>query len=81
MPDFLTRPEAANYCTEKGLKVSPATLQKMATLGGGPLYQRFGTRAVYTRPNLDAWVAEKLGTPIRSTSELPPEGRRKSSVA
>ena len=69
MSEYLSRSEAAEYCTSKGLKVSPNTLQKMATLGGGPAYQVFGIRAVYTRPNLDAWMLEKLGKARRSTSE------------
>jgi hypothetical protein len=67
--NFLERSEAADYLTGKGLRVSKNTLGKMATTGGGPIYQRFGARAVYTRENLDAWAAEKLSAPRCSTSD------------
>lgn len=66
---YRTREEAAEYLTARGLKVSANTLQKYATTGGGPMYQRFGNRAVYTIPNLDAWADAKLTPPRASTSE------------
>lgn len=66
---YRTRREAALYIEERGLKISPKTLQKYATVGGGPIYQIFGNRAVYTDPDLDAWVDAKLSPPRRSTSE------------
>ena len=65
--DFLDRPEAAEYLTERGLRTTKTTLQKYATIGGGPPYQRFGHRAVYTRSNLDAWAESKL-TALRCTA-------------
>lgn len=68
-PEYLTRPEAADYLTARGLRVTKATLQKWATTGGGPTYQIFGNKALYTPPNLDAWAQEKLSAPRRSTSE------------
>lgn len=43
---YLNRREAAAYLTERGLKTSFNTLQKMVTTGGGPLYQIYGNRAV-----------------------------------
>ena len=67
---YRDRREAAEYLTERGLKISRNTLQKMATVGGGPKYRRFGTRAVYTDADLDAWASAKLSAPRRSTSEL-----------
>jgi hypothetical protein len=67
---YLDRREAAEYLTsQRGLRVSRNSLQKMATLGGGPLYRRFGIRAVYTIDDLDAWASAKLSAPRRSTSE------------
>ena len=69
---FLDRREAANYLTaRRGLKVSRNTLQKLATLGGGPAYRIFGIRAVYTVEDLDAWVRSKLSARRHSTSEAP----------
>jgi hypothetical protein len=69
---YLSRPEAAEYICARGLIVSKNTLQKYATVGGGPVYRRFGNRAVYTTSDLDAWIEQKLSDPIRSTSETPP---------
>lgn len=67
----MTRTEAAAYIREKhGLPISKNTLQKWATTGGGPVYRRFGNRAVYTAADLDAWIEQKLGSPKRSTSEV-----------
>jgi hypothetical protein len=68
MQPYLNRREAANYLTEKGLKTSPNTLQKKATTGGGPVYQLYGNKAVYTPTNLDIYAAAQLSTPRSSTS-------------
>lgn len=65
---FLNRAEAAQYLTERGLRVSKNTLQKWVTVGGGPAYRRFGNRAVYQSSDLDAWAQEKLSAPRRSSS-------------
>jgi hypothetical protein len=70
MPEYLNRKEAADYLTARGLKTAPSTLQKFASVGGGPAYSIFGTRAVYTPPNLDAWADAKLSAPRNSTSEI-----------
>lgn len=69
MPEFLTRAEGADYLTERGLKISKGTLQKIATTKGGPPYQLFGGRAYYTRPNLDAWAEAKL-SPLRTSTSV-----------
>jgi hypothetical protein len=69
MPKYRTRSEAAAYLTGIGLPITKLTLQKYATTGGGPEYQVFGNKAVYTDEALDAWVAQKLRAPRRSTSE------------
>lgn len=67
---FLDRKEAAEFLTEHGFRTSWRTLQKMATVGGGPRYRRFGCRAVYAPADLLAWAGSKLSRPISSTSEL-----------
>ena len=69
-PQYLTRAEAADYLTARGLRVSKLTLQKWATTGGGPQYRIFGTRALYIAADLDTWAVEKLSAPRRSTSEV-----------
>jgi hypothetical protein len=67
---FLTRREAARYLTEvRGLPTSWRTLQKLACIGGGPIYQRYGIQSVYTQDNLDTWADAKVSAPRRSTSE------------
>lgn len=69
MTEYLNRKGAAQYLAERGLPISPNTLTKIACTGGGPAYQIFGNRALYTRPNLDAWAESKLSAPRKSTSE------------
>jgi hypothetical protein len=65
---YLERPEAADYLTKRGLRVSKNTLQKYGTIGGGPVYRKFGNRALYTPDDLDAWVEGKLTAPRASSS-------------
>lgn len=62
-PLYLDRKEAADHINQRGLKISPNTLQKFVTVGGGPIYRRFGNRAVYLADDLDAWIEEKLSAP------------------
>lgn len=62
-PRYLDRAEAAEYLTAQGLRTSKNTLQKWVTTGGGPMYRRFGNRAVYLASDLDAWAASKLTAP------------------
>ena len=68
MQQYLTREEAAAYLTARGLKVTKTTLQKLATVGGGPEYAIFGNRALSTIQQLNLWAELKL-KPRRSTSE------------
>jgi hypothetical protein len=65
--EYLTRPEAAEYLTEKGLPTSKNTLQKLATVGGGPGYSLWGNKAQPRQ--LDTWAESKLRAPKRSTSD------------
>lgn len=65
---FLDRREAAQYLTDKGLRFSRTTLQKLVTTGGGPRYRLFGNRAVYDPADLDSWIASKLSAPRCSST-------------
>lgn len=66
---FKSRDEAAQYLSDcLGLRVAKSTLQKWATTGGGPVYRRFGKRAVYRQEDLDTWAQEKLSAPRHSTT-------------
>ena len=49
MLKYLTRPEAAQHLTERGLPITKNTLQKMATVGGGPPQPSDSAIAPYTR--------------------------------
>jgi len=70
MANYLDRREAAKYLTDRGLKCSHNTLQKFATVGGGPEYSIFGNRALYTARILDAWAEARLSACRKSTSEV-----------
>lgn len=67
---FLSRTDAAEYCTARGLTVSPRSLAKWACVGGGPVYRRFGNRAVYAAGDLERWIDERLTQPMASSSAL-----------
>ena len=68
---YLTRPEAADYLTQRGFPVAKATLQKYATVGGGPLHRRFGARVLYHPDDLDAWADAKLTPAMSGSFEAP----------
>jgi hypothetical protein len=65
----LTRREASDFLTELGYSVAPTTLAKYATLGGGPVFEKFGRRPLYLRTDLLAWVASRSSGRRRSTSQ------------
>ena len=65
----LTRAEAAAFLNERGFRVAYATLNKYATVGGGPVFESFGRRPLYKPADLLAWVASKTTRPRRHTSE------------
>lgn len=69
-PTLLRRRDAAHYLHEHhGLSYAPQTLAKLACIGGGPIFRRWGSRIpVYAPADLDAWVASKLTGPLTSTS-------------
>ena len=65
----LTRKEAAQFLSERGYRTAPATLAKLACLGGGPLFQSFGRRPLYRETELLAWAQARTTGPRRSTSD------------
>ncbi len=65
---FINRTQASEYLANQGLQVAKTTLQKLATIGGGPVYHRFGKFAVYKTDDLDAWASAKLSGPRHSSS-------------
>jgi hypothetical protein len=70
-PCRLRRADASRYLMQvHGLCYTHATLAKLATVGGGPAFQKDGKRPLYTPAALDAWVQQKLSKVVTSTSEL-----------
>lgn len=65
---FKRRREASAYINQRGFPCSHNTLAKLASVGGGPVYQKFGKVAVYTEENLDRYIAEKLSAPRASAT-------------
>lgn len=57
---FLNPQEQAQYCADKGCPVSPKTLNKLVTAGGGPRTVKFGNRRLSTASWLDEWLLSKL---------------------
>ena len=66
--EYLTRREAAAFVREKGLPCALATLAKLATVGGGPNFRKFGRNVVYLPSDLDAWISNRLSAPKSNTA-------------
>lgn len=62
--------QAAEFLTGLGFKTAPATLCKLRCLGGGPVFQSFGRKPLYTPQNLMKWVNGKTSAMRRSTSDM-----------
>ena len=65
----LSRQEAAIHLSNQGYSIKKSTLQKLASIGGGPRYRIFGNRAIYTVKDLDVWLNSKIG-PYRSSTSV-----------
>ena len=66
---YLRRRAAAEYLRQRwGIPCSEKTLAKLACVGGGPAYHRFGRIPLYTVADLDEFAQAKI-KPVRSTSE------------
>lgn len=67
---YLRSPAACQYLEERhGYRVTPGYLNKLASVGGGPLFYKRGHFREYTAEHLDAWIEEKRSGPFRSTSD------------
>ena len=67
-PRYLNRREAAAALTAAGFPTATATLEKLATVGGGPTYRKYGRKVIYDRDDLFAW-AEARARRFASTSD------------
>ena len=65
----LRRAEASRYLqATHGVVRAPSTLAKLACLGGGPLFVKFGHVPLYDPADLDAWVRSRTSSPLANTS-------------
>jgi hypothetical protein len=62
---FLTRTDAREYLkTKHGIALGRTGLENMAYDEKGPKYSRIAGRVLYTREDLDAWVAAEAARPV-----------------
>lgn len=77
----LRRKEASVYLLENwGISRTPNTLAKLATVGGGPSFERESRFPLYITDNLDIWAGEQLSPLVSSTSELKNTKKEKNNV-
>ena len=65
----LDRKEAASFLTAHGYRTAPATLAKLACIGGGRAFESFGRRPLYRETELLAWPQARSTGLRRSTSD------------
>lgn len=70
IPPMLRRDDLARALTEHGFPISKATLETMASRGGGPAFRRFGRAVLYPWPDAIAWAEGRASPLVRSTAEL-----------
>ena len=66
---FLRRKDAAKYIRSRYGFCGLGTLEKLATMGGGPKFRKIGKAVIYDPADLDAWARSKMSAPVSSTSE------------
>jgi hypothetical protein len=72
---YWRRRKSAEYLKDIYGHGSERTLEKLATIGGGPEIIYSGRIPLYTQESLDKWALSKLSAPVRSTSERPAQSR------
>ena len=65
----LDRKGASVFLNEQGYVTAPATLAKLASVGGGPQYRKFGRKPLYLPADLLQWAKSRCSAPRQSTSE------------
>lgn len=67
----LRRHEAAEYLRlVHGVEVAVATLNKWASVGGGPVFERVNRTPLYPTQALDSWVAKKIGGTDNGSTDM-----------
>jgi hypothetical protein len=70
LPAHLSTKETSQYLRDKhGVTRTGKTLDKLASIGGGPPYRKDGRLRKYEPSILDEWVEEKLTSQVTSTAE------------
>ena len=68
-PARMRRKQASEYLLEvHGVSLSPATLAKLAVIGGSPPFRKDGPFPLYERDGLDIFAIRRLGPLRESTS-------------
>ena len=68
---YLRRRAAAEYLREqRGIPCGEKTLAKLACIGGGPVYRRFGRIPLYLFADLDAYASHHPCKPKQAYSEV-----------
>jgi hypothetical protein len=71
----LDRSEASAYLWDRHrVKCSRVTLARLASIGGGPKFQRVGPYVFYTPAELDLWAEAKTTPLLAKASDSPPVG-------
>lgn len=69
-PRRYRRAEASGYLKDHwGLDYKPATLAKLACVGGGPRFEHAGRFPMYREDELDAWASARFSPMKSSTSD------------
>lgn len=66
---YLRRNAAGEYLKTKFGFGSAKTLAKLACVGGGPVFRKAGTAALYEAADLDTWALAQIGPAQTSTSD------------
>jgi hypothetical protein len=67
---YYSRRQATNYLREKGVPLGNNRLATLASdgSGAGPRFRYAGKYPLYTEEDLDDWINEWIGEPVRSTT-------------
>jgi hypothetical protein len=66
---LLNRQEASEFLNQLGYKTAVASLNKLASIGGGPKFRKFGRKPLYAPTDLIAWAEARTSPPVRSVTE------------
>lgn len=66
----MTRREVAEYLSREGFPIRPTTLAKLASIGGGPPFAKFGKRVTYDSAMALAWAESRLSPTVTRYRDL-----------